>query len=172
LGTCRTEYMKPNLISARINEKGVKMIAYLLDLQTISLFDLNTSTIVSQISHDSKIDYLELNANSNKLLFKDKRKQLYLYNLTTLTKSTLLPYCTFAKWVPQSEVVVAQNRQNLNVWYSIDHPEKVTIYNIKGDVEGIERKNGKTEVLVSDSSGNAISSYTLNEALIDFGFAL
>lgn len=58
------------------------------------------------------------------------------------------------------------------MWYSIDHPEKVTIYNIKGDVETIERKNNKTEVLVSDSSGNAISSYTLNEALIDFGFAL
>jgi intraflagellar transport protein 172 len=158
--------MKPNLISARINPKGSKMIAYLLDLQTISLFDLSTSTIVSQISHDSKIDYLELNANSNKLLFKDKRKQLYLYNLTTLSKNTLLPYCTFAKWVPLSEVVVAQNRQNLNVWYSIDNPEKVTIYNIKGDVESIERKNGKTEVLVSDSSGNAISSYNLNESLI------
>jgi intraflagellar transport protein 172 len=154
--------MKPNLISARINDKGVKMIAYLLDLQTISLFDLNTSTIVSQISHDSKIDYLELNANSNKLLFKDKRKQLYLYNLNTLSKNTLLPYCTFAKWVPFSEVVVAQNRQNLNVWYSIDHPEKVTIYNIKGDVESIERKSGKTEVMVSDSSGNSVSTYTLN----------
>ena len=67
---------------------------------------------------------------------------------------------------PSSEVVVAQNRQNLNVWYSIDHPEKVTIYNIKGDVESIERKNGKTEVNVSDSSGNSTSSYTLNEALI------
>lgn len=113
------------------------MIAYLLDLQTISLFDLNTSTIVSQISHDSKIDYLELNANSNKLLFKDKRKQLYIYNLANMSKNTLLPYCTFARWVPLSEVVVAQNRQNLNVWYSIDNPEKVTIYSIKGDVEGI-----------------------------------
>lgn len=148
------------------------MIAYLLDLQTISLFDLNTSSIISQISHDSKIDYLELNANANKLLFKDKRKQLYLYNLVTLTKTTLLPYCTFAKWVPESEVVVAQNRQNLNVWYSIDHPEKVTIYQIKGDVESIERKNGKTEVLVSDSGSNAVSTYSLNEELIDFGFAL
>jgi intraflagellar transport protein 172 len=94
--------MKPNLISARINDKGAKMIAYLLDLQTISLFDLNTSSIVSQINHDSKIDYLELNANSNKLLFKDKRKQLYIYNLATLSKNTLLPYCTFAKWVPLS----------------------------------------------------------------------
>jgi intraflagellar transport protein 172 len=68
--------------------------------------------------------------------------------------------------------VVAQNRQNLNVWYSIDHPEKVTIYSIKGDVDNIERKNGKTEVLVSDSTGNSLSSYALNEALIDFGFAL
>jgi intraflagellar transport protein 172 len=75
---------------------------------------------------------LELNANANKLLFKDKRKQLYIYNLATITKNTLLPYCTFVKWVPESEVVVAQNRQNLNVWYSIDHPEKVTIYTIKG----------------------------------------
>lgn len=40
LGTCRTEHMKSNLISARLNysgEKGTKMIAYLLDLQTISI---------------------------------------------------------------------------------------------------------------------------------------
>ena len=67
---------------------------------------------------------------------------------------------------------MAQNRQNLNVWYSIDDPDKVTIYQIKGDVESVERKGGKTEVLVSDSSGNAVSSYSLNEELIDFGFAL
>lgn len=69
-------------------------------------------------------------------------------------------------------MVVAQNRQNLNVWYSIDHPEKVTIYQIKGDVEEIERKNGKTEVLVTESAGNTVSSYSLNEDLIEFGFAL
>ena len=94
--------MKGNLISAKINDKGTKVIAYLLDLQTISLFDLQTSSIISQINHDSKIDYLELNANGNKLLFKDKRKQLYIYNIANLTKSTLLPYCTFAKWVPES----------------------------------------------------------------------
>lgn len=38
----------------------------------------------------------------------------------------------------------------------------MTIYQIKGDVESIERKNGKTEVLVSDSGGNSVSSYSLN----------
>lgn len=40
LGTCRTEFMKSHLISARLNyigEKGNKTIAYLMDLQTISI---------------------------------------------------------------------------------------------------------------------------------------
>lgn len=170
LGTCRTEQMKANLISARVSEKGSKVIAYLLDLQTIAINDLQNSTTLCQITHDSKIDYLELNANANKLLFKDKRKQLYLYNLTTLTKVTLLAYCTFAKWVPDSEVVVAQNRNNLNVWYSIDNPDKVTIYPVKGDVDSIERANGKTEVIVTE--GNNTTSYSLDEPLIEFGFAI
>lgn len=170
LGACRTELMKPNLLSARISEKGAKVIAYLLDLQTIAVNDLEKSTTICQISHDSKIDYMELNAHANKLLYKDKRKQLYLYNLATLTKTTLLPYCSYAKWVPESQVVVAQNRNNLNVWYSIDNPDKVTIYSIKGDVQDIERKNGKTDVIVMES-GNSIA-YSLDEPLIEFGFAI
>ena len=40
LGTCRTEHMKQQLISARLNyigEKGTKTIAFLLDLQTICI---------------------------------------------------------------------------------------------------------------------------------------
>ena len=77
LGTCRTEHMKSNLISARLNytkDKGNKMIAYLLDLQTICIQDLSLSTTVAQINHDSKIDFLELNTNANKLLFRDKRR--------------------------------------------------------------------------------------------------
>lgn len=44
--------------------------------------------------------------------------------------------------MPESDVVVAQNRNNLCVWYSIENPDKVTIYNIKGDVETIERNAG------------------------------
>lgn len=28
------------------------------------------------------------------------------------------------------------------MWYSIENPDKVTIYNIKGDVESIERTEG------------------------------
>jgi intraflagellar transport protein 172 len=47
LGICRTELMKPNLVSAWLNEKGVKVIAYLLDLQTIAIIDLQNSTTIS-----------------------------------------------------------------------------------------------------------------------------
>jgi intraflagellar transport protein 172 len=54
----------------------------------------------------------------------------------------------YVQWVPNSDVVVAQNRDNLCVWYSIDAPERVTIFQIKGDVEDIERSGGRTEVIV------------------------
>jgi len=72
--------------------------------------------------------------------------------------------------VPDSEVVVAQNRGNLCVWYSIDSPDKVTIYSIKGDVEEIERISNKTEVIVNE--GGTSVAYTLDEPLIEFGFAV
>lgn len=93
-----------------------------------------------------------------------------MYNIKEQKKTTLLNYCNYVNWVPFSDVVVAQNRANLCVWYSIDEPDKVTMYNIKGDVEQIERVDGKTEVIVDD--GVNTYSYTLDETLIEFGAAL
>jgi intraflagellar transport protein 172 len=126
--------------------------------------------MLANISHDSKIDYLELNPGGNKLLFRDKRRQLHLYNIKEQKKQTLLNYCKYVSWVPNSDVVVAQNRNNLCVWYSIDEPDKVTMYEVKGDVESIQRTEGKTEVIV-DQGQNTIS-YELRETLIEFGAAL
>jgi len=85
-------------------------------------------------------------------------------------KQTLLNYCKYISWVPNSDVVVAQNRGNLCVWYSIDDPDKVTMYQIKGDVESIDRSNNKTEVIVDDGVNTV--SYNLDEGLIEFGAAL
>ena len=48
---------------------------------------------------------------------------------------------------------------------------QVTIYTIKGDVEKIQRENGKTEVVVSDGQNNS-AGYKLDEPLIEFGFAV
>ena len=101
-----------------------------------------------------------------------------------------------AKWVPDSDVVVAQNRGNLCIWYNIDLPEKVTMFPVKvrpkwswnldfglcwqlelhifnpfqGEVVELERGQGTTEVLVRD--GVNTLSYTLDESLIEFRTAV
>ncbi|KAJ3234644.1 hypothetical protein HDU78_005723 [Chytriomyces hyalinus] len=174
LGSCRTEHMNPHLISVRLNErkseKDVKRIAYLIDLQTIHVMDLVSGLNLAAISHDAKVDWLELSGKANKLLFRDRRQQLHLYDLATQNRTTLLHYCSYVQWVPDSDVVVAQSRNNLCIWYAIDSPERVTMFPIKGDVEDIEREGGKTEVVV-DEGVNTVS-YTLDESLIEFGTAL
>ena len=41
-----------------------KRIAYLLDVQTVRVLDLTTGVTVATVNHDSKIDWLELNARA------------------------------------------------------------------------------------------------------------
>uniref|UniRef100_A0A8C6TKI7 IFT80/172/WDR35 TPR domain-containing protein n=1 Tax=Neogobius melanostomus TaxID=47308 RepID=A0A8C6TKI7_9GOBI len=84
--------------------------------------------------------------------------------------TTLLGFCSFVQWVPGSDVVVAQNRNNLCVWYSIDSPESATMFPIKGDVVDLERLEGKTNVIVSEGVNTV--SYALDEGLIEFGTAI
>eukprot|EP00755_Sulcionema_specki_P012297 Sspe_Gene.8302::Locus_2835_Transcript_1_1_Confidence_1.000_Length_5381::g.8302::m.8302/K19676/IFT172; intraflagellar transport protein 172 len=177
LGSCRTEYMTPHLISVRISDapdqdddKRQKAIAYLIDRQSIRILDLVTGISMATIHHNAKVEWLELNKRITKLLFRDKSRQLFLYDIATQTKTTLLNYCTYVSWVPDSDVVVAQNRGDLCVWYSIDTPDRVAIVSIKGDVEDIERTDGKTEVIV-DEGINTVA-YGLDEALIEFGVAM
>ena len=54
------------------------------------------------MSHDSKIAWLELNETAKKLLFRDKRSRLNLIDVESLTKTSVLNYCTFVQWVPGS----------------------------------------------------------------------
>ena len=176
IGSVRTEFMNPHLISVRINERsqrGVeenKKLAYLMDLKTIALEDLNFGYSLGQITHDSKIDWLELNETGRKLLFRDKRSRLNLMDVEGMVKTTILNYCTFVQWVPGSDVVVAQSRDNMCVWYNIDAPERVTMMAIKGDIVDILREEGKTEVVVQEAQHQY--SYELDEGLIEFGTAI
>eukprot|EP00744_Colponema_vietnamica_P003231 GILI01004982.1.p1 GENE.GILI01004982.1~~GILI01004982.1.p1 ORF type:complete len:1648 (-),score=437.85 GILI01004982.1:177-5084(-) len=176
LGVCRTDETNVHRLSVRIYEQPEgstepprKSIAYLADRMTIRIDDLLTGVYIEQ-PHPYKVDWLELNHRATKLLFRDKQHQLHLYNIETKTKSTLLNFCTYVQWVPFSDVVVAQNRSDLCVWYTIDNPDRVTIVPIKGDVEGIERTPGKTEVIVDD--GAVTFAYGLDESLIEFGTAM
>ncbi|KAA0708383.1 Intraflagellar transport protein 172 -like protein [Triplophysa tibetana] len=176
LGSVRTELMNPHLISVRLNERkqrGVednKKLAYLIDIKTIAIVDLVGGCNMGTISHDSKIDWLELNETGRKLLFRDKKLKLHLYDIESSLKSTMLSFCPYVQWVPGSDVVVAQNRGNLCVWYTIDSPERVTMFPIKGDIVDLERSNGKTEVIVTEGVNSV--SYTLDEGLIEFGTAI
>ena len=191
LGSVRTSHTSSHVLSLTINERKPKPIkgedgslssssssshhednkkvAFLLDAQTICVRDLITQASVS-ISHDSRVDWLELNGRANLLLFRDKRRFLHLYNIETQTRSQLLNFCTYVQWVPGSDVVVAQNRGNLCVWYNINAPDQVTLHAIKGDVEEIERVEGRTEVVVDEGMSQAV--YPLDESLIDFGTAI
>eukprot|EP00939_MAST-03C_sp_MAST-3C-sp1_P000124 g124.t1 len=189
LGSCRTEHVNTHLVSIRINErKGQiepldemmmmggsgsgenKKLAYLMDLQTIRVQDLAEDMAMATINHDSKIDFLELNARGNILIFRDKRRQLLMYQVDEQRKTTLLGYCNYAQWVPNSDVVVGQNRSTLCVWYNVLTPDKVTKIEIQGDVLEIERGEGVTQVIV-DEDGEQVG-YELDEGLIGFGTAV
>ncbi|PRP88103.1 intraflagellar transport protein [Planoprotostelium fungivorum] len=189
LGICRTEHVSPHLISVRVNEKkkieplteeeqanppspppADKKIAYLIDTQTVHILDLRTNSVEATINHDCKIDWLELNYRANKLLFRDNRRALNLFDIPTQTRVTLLNLVSYVQWVPKADVVVAQSRSDLCVWYSIDNPERVKMMPIKGDVIDIEKTKGKTEVVVDE--GVTYTYVSLNEALISFGSAV
>ena len=45
-----------------------RKIAYLLDVQTIRVQDLDMGVSIATINHDSKIDFLELNARADMLV--------------------------------------------------------------------------------------------------------
>ncbi|CAG5928433.1 unnamed protein product [Menidia menidia] len=176
LGSVRTEFMNPHLISVRLNERkqrGVednKKLAYLIDIKTIAIVDLAGGFNLGTISHDSKIDWLELNETGRKLLFRDKKLRLHLYDVESGMKTTLLSFCSYVQWVPGSDVVVAQNRGNLCIWYTIDSPESITMFPIKGDIVDVERAEGKTDVVVTEGVNTV--TYTLDEGLIEFGTAI
>nr|XP_020664000.1 intraflagellar transport protein 172 homolog [Pogona vitticeps] len=176
LGSVRTEFMNPHLISVRINERRPrgaeesKRLAYLVDIKTVAVVDLVGSCNIGTISHDSRIDWLELNETGHKLLFRDKKMKLHFYDMESATKTAILSYCSYVQWVPGSDVVVAQNRSSLCVWYNIDTPERVTMFPMKGDIVDLQRDHGKTEVMVTEGVNTV--SYTLDEGLIEFGTAI
>lgn len=186
LATLRTEYVSVNLVSLRLSElkltpadepgtsattEQCKKVAYMIDPQTIRVEDLATGAVVTTIAHERRIDWLELDVHATKLLFRDKSRMLHLCDLgATHEKVTLLNFCSYVQWVPESGVVVAQSHGNVCVWYNINAPERVTLIPIAGDVVDIVRAGGKTEVVVDQ--GMTQDRIQLNEGLISFAPSL
>ncbi|XP_043070065.1 intraflagellar transport protein 172 homolog [Drosophila bipectinata] len=174
LGSVRTEFVNPHVISVRLNERGNarenKKLAFLLDAKTICVVDLVSQMTYGQISHETKIDWLELSETAHKLLFRDKKLRLVLVDTYTGKKQTLLSNISFVQWVPQSDVVVAQSNTNLAIWYNIDLPEHVTMQSIRGEAIEVLRENGRTVVRSQD--GPSEHNYQLDEGLVEFGTAV
>lgn len=171
LCSVRTEFANPHLISVRLNERTSttdnKKLAYLLDLKTICIVDLVTGMLISQITHDSKIDWLELNETGHKLLFRDKKQRLILVDTTTQNKQCIFTGVSFVQWVEGSDVAVAQANTSLAIWYNIEMPENPTVMTVKGDVTDVVRNNGKTEAVCID--GINVINLELDEGLVEFG---
>nr|CAH0106132.1 unnamed protein product [Daphnia galeata] len=150
--------MNPHPICVRINERhrkegdNVKQLAYLLDLKTIGISDLVTGHSLGHISHVSKIDWLEKNKTGRKLLFRDQKLRLYMVDLASSIKTLLLSSCVFLKWVPGSDVIVAQSPSLFHVWY---HTEKT---------------GGRTVVRIQD--GTLIDEIALDDQLVEFWTAI
>ncbi|XP_044261133.1 intraflagellar transport protein 172 homolog [Tribolium madens] len=174
LCSVRTEFANPHLISVRLNERisttDNKKLAYLLDLKTICIVDLLNGVLISQVTHDSKIDWLELNETGQKLLFRDKKQRLILVDTSTQSKQCIFTGVSFVQWVEGSDVAVAQANTSLAIWYNIEMPENPTIMSVKGDVTDVVRNNGKTEAVCID--GNNVYNLELDEGLVEFGTAI
>jgi intraflagellar transport protein 172 len=72
--------------------------------------------------------------------------------------------------VPDSDVVVAQNRGNLCIWYNIEAFEKVTMVPIKGDIQEVKKEDNKTNVVINESLNTV--NYELDSGLIEFRTAV
>ncbi|VDN00883.1 unnamed protein product [Thelazia callipaeda] len=175
-GWIRTELTSPHLISARFlehktrNAHMVKRVAYLLDLNTISVVDMISQRQLAQYSHSVFIDWLELSEMANKLLFRDRRSRLILIDLITDRKVSLLNYCNYVQWVPDSDVIVAQSSDQLCVWYQAENPDQIVMVPIKGEIETVLRDEFRTEVIVEET--NAKVAYELDQTLIEFASAI
>ncbi|RWS27118.1 Wimple/ift172-like protein, partial [Leptotrombidium deliense] len=195
LASVRTEFVNPHLMrydvtkpnpitsivfhntiyivccSVRINERksGAKIFAYLLDLKTISILDLISAIQMCSWSHDERIDWIELNETGKRLLFRDRCLKLHLLDILTQESQVLLNVCGFVQWVPGSDVIVAQSRDKLYVWYDISKPVIHDISNgSRNEAVGIIREGGLTRVVFNGDENDVI----LDEILLEFDTAI
>jgi len=180
LGSFRTELVNPHTISVRINERFLrarrhanmenKKLAYLMDLKSIAIVDLVNDLTLGHINHENKIDWVELNESGTKLLFRDRKTHLMLVDVETLSKQVLDQNCSFVQWIPGSDVVVAQSKHLLKIWYNLDTPEQCHEIEIKGQALDVIKEEKRTYVSVLQ--GTATVQVPLDEDRIEFVTAI
>ena len=174
LAAIPTQYASPYLLSLRFNAKvgtgNAKILAYLVDSKTVRIVNVETLMTLGSIQITNKIDWIELNVSGTMLLLRDSKRSLYVFNISTHELNGLLNMCSYAQWVPEANVVVAQSKKTLYVWYSPTSPDEVRTFDVEGDVVDIQRKGTKTAVTIQANGKN--SHFPLDGAFIAFSAAM
>jgi intraflagellar transport protein 172 len=133
------------------------------------VLDLISGIQLCTWSHESKINWIELNETRKRLLFRDKSLRLHLLDILGQESVILLNFCGFVQWVPDSDVIVAQSKEKLYTWYDVNKP---VIQEVSGgsrnEATGIEREGGITRVTFTLPSTDII----LDEILLEFDTAI
>jgi len=125
---------------------------------------------IANVNIPNKIDWLELNVSGTMLLFRDSKRSLYIYNILNSSLNGILNLCSYVQWVPDANVIVAQSKRSLYVWYSPTSPDEVKVTEIEGDVVDIIRHGTKTAVTISNNGKT--TSFPLDGSFISFSAAM
>ena len=140
-----------------------------MDINTVSIMDLLSGIQLCVWSHNEKINWIELNETGKKLIFRDRSLKLNLLDIFNQESHVILNFCGFVQWVPESDVIVAQSREKLYVWYDFDKP---VIHSVSGgsqnDAMAIERSRGTTKVVFTLPN----TDIHLDEVLLEFDTAI
>lgn len=168
LGAFRTEHTSNKTIS--VSSKGNnKMIAFLLDSQTVRVISLPSMISECTIEHDCKITWISFSPNGQRILFKDQRRSLFNFSLSTKEKSALLTNTSLCLWVEESDVIIAQSKNSIHVWYSAESSDKKTVIPTKGIFTGIKIHPKLSAIIQEKGQENYIQ---LDELLLRFGYAI
>ena len=83
--------------------------------------------------------------------------------------------------MPNTEILVAQSRQDLFVWYNLDNYQNPQVKQINGTIDSIAKKKGKIEIYINDENNNDDNSSVnggnnykifLDENLVNLSIAL
>ena len=77
---------------------------------------------------------------------------------------------SYCQWAPASDVMVAQSGSSFVVWYSVSDASQQQVIPIRGDVTGMVRVEGRTQVTVQGPE--TVDTFELDESNIVFDAAI
>ena len=133
------------------------------------VFIQSSSRAFHEISHPMPVDHVNLSFDSNFLLFRDKSKSVYMYDINQRTKQSVYGNIGFFSWVPGCLVFVMQSYQEMLVCYTPTNPTSFSKQEVIGMIVRVEKHENRTRVVVD---GTPVTYIPLDDSKTDFVAAL